>query len=211
MKSSQVKPSVALALCLALLLTACLFQAAGADGKGPVPRLTSPSPRHLAPWSLRLPLPTFAYMHARVATGGSMLPVYGNSLLQGEPVGQLRDGDITAVEIYTQGVGRVIGSSAALFGGFVRLSRLEEIPDENYASYEEVFRAVILADPATGGPVHVWRNYDLSGEIIGAAMPGEVVTARDDESGYSAEITLPSGLTGFIAPEQLEYMGPAGD
>lgn len=126
------KRLAALALCLALLQLSCLARTASPQAA----YRAGPSPRHRAPFSLRHPLPTYGFMHARVIAGP--LPVYGNRLLEGEPLGQLAAGDFTTVEIYTQGVGRVTGASAELFGGFVRLAPLEELPDEHDASYDIV-------------------------------------------------------------------------
>lgn len=206
MKTIRVKQSHTLLFCLAFLLGVCLFPTQGLGMKETERTRAGPSPRHLAPLSLRLPLPIYGFMHARVA-GGS-LPVYSGRLLEGEPLGWLAEGDFTSVEIYTQDVGKVIGSSAELFGGFVRLSLLEEIPDEHYASYEALFRAVILKGPLTGSAVPVWQHFDLTGKVLGTAMPGETVIAREDESGYSAEITLSNGLTGYVDLEHLSYIEP---
>ncbi len=194
---------LALLLCLALIPAAAALICPGMPAMG----TETPSPRAVSEPG-DMPIPTDGFMHARVATGGGGLPVYESALLAGHVIGQLADGEITAVEIYTQDVGRVIGSSAELFGGYVRLSMLEEIPDENSVPEGEPYRATIKADPLTPGPVALWFDFFLSGETVGTAMPGEAVIAQDYDTGYSAEITLPSGLRGFVALEHLTYVGP---
>ncbi len=170
-----------------------------------------PSPQSMPSEPECMPLPIDGFMHARVATGKGYLLVYESPLLSGNVMGRLLDGEITTVELYTHDVGMVIGSSADLFGGFVRLSLLEEIPDENSFPEGETYHAVISADPVNGGPVEVWLNYDLAGEKVGIVMPGEAVIAQNYDCGYSAEITLPSGLTGFVLLERLTYVEPCTD
>lgn len=212
MKHPYIKKYLAMALCFMFMLTARAAYAAGTRistnvMKNPklriqlAPPITTSKP-------LRIPIPTGEVMHARVVTGEGYLLVYDNTMLSGNVLGRLLDGDITTVEVYTCDVARVIGASAELNGGFVRLSLLEEIPDENSFPEGEPYQAVIKADPITGGPVDVWLNYDLKGEKIGTVMPGETVTAQNYDCGYSAEIILPSGETGFVALESLTYLGP---
>jgi hypothetical protein len=199
-EGNVIKQWLALALCLALMYTGLPIQP---------DNLTKRSPHPAVPKVVHsIPLPTDGFMHARVATGKGYLLVYDNPMLTGPAIGRLLEGEITTVEIYTHDVGMVIGSSAELFGGYVRLSMLEEIPDENSFPEGDPYRAVIKADPLTGGPVDVWLNYCLTDDKVGMAMPGEAVIAQNYDCGYSAEITLPSGLSGFVALEHLSYSGP---
>lgn len=204
MKPGQVITCVALLLCLMLSRASGVLMNTGLLIK-PVRLLLQP----IASGSV--PLPAGGFMHARVASGEGRLLVYDNAMLSGKVIGELADGEITTVELYTQDVGKVIGSSAELFGGFVRLSLLEEIPDENSFPEGEPYQAVIKADAITGGPVDVWLDFSLTGETVGTAMPGEAVIAQDYDCGYSAEIILPSGLSGFVALEHLSYTGPCTD
>lgn len=153
MKAKQAARRLALYLCLVMFLTACAGAAAIDLQKFQPPDRNPRATDRIVPNPIRGPLPTNNYIHVTVNSGQGSLPVYDNTRLSGTAIGRLKDGEIITVRVFTQDVGMVVAHGTHLDGGYVRLSLLEEIPDENSFPEGDPYRAVITADPLIPGPV----------------------------------------------------------
>lgn len=205
MKAGFRKAGAALLVCAMLMSVAGAALALAPNLKTRLNLERIKEPIKINPKWIRLPRPTGEYWHAFV-NAREGLPVYKSIFLSGETLGRLSYADVITVDIYTYGVGKVIAYPE--FDGFVSLSGLVELSDENIFEEGDRYWGVIQAYTLPGGVVQVWSDWQKVGDPVGTIKHGQRVIAQNYDTDKFIEVWHDSGVHGFVDAPAVEYLEP---